>query len=47
MRHDLKICQIQIILRFENHFNHEPFLQHFEGLSSFVLNNLGNELGNE
>ena len=50
MHHDLKIYQIQIILTFENHFNHERFLQYFEGLpgvSSFALNNLDNELGNE
>ena len=50
MHHDLKKSQIEAVLRFGNHFYHGCFLQYFEGcprVSSFNLNNLDNEVGNE
>ena len=50
MHHYLKKREIEAILRLRKHFYHECFLQHFEGcprVSSFDLNNLDNEAGNE
>ena len=50
MLHFLKKRQIEAILRSGNHFYYECFLQYFEGcprVSSFHLNNLDNEVGNE
>ena len=50
MHHYLEKRQIEAVLRFGNHFYHGYFLQYFEGcprVSSFHLNNLDNEVGNE
>ena len=50
MHHYLKKHQIEAVLRFGNHFYHGCFLQYFEccpRVSSFHLNKLDNEVGNE
>ena len=50
MHHCLKKRLIEAIPRSGNYFYHECFLQYFEGcprMSSFHLNNLKNEVGNE
>ena len=50
MHQYLKKRKIEAILKFGNHFYHDFFRQYFGGcprVSSFHLNNLGNEVGNE
>ena len=50
MHHYLRKRQIEAVRRSGNHFYYECFLQYFEGfptVSSFHLNKLDNEVGNE
>ena len=50
MHHNLKKPHTEAVLKSGNHFYHGCFLQYFEGcprVSSFHLNDMGNEIGNK